>query len=58
MVMRAERVGAETLLAQIVKMVSAAQRSRAPIQKLADKVSSYFVPAVILVAVITFIAWF
>jgi Cu+-exporting ATPase len=58
MVMRAERVGAETLLAQIVKMVSAAQRSRAPIQKLADKVSSYFVPAVILVAIITFIAWF
>jgi Cu+-exporting ATPase len=58
MVMRAERVGAETLLAQIVKMVSAAQRSRAPIQKLADKVSSYFVPAVVLVAMITFIAWF
>ncbi len=57
LVMRAERVGADTLLAQIVKMVSEAQRSRAPIQKLADKVSSYFVPAVIFVAAITFIAW-
>jgi Cu+-exporting ATPase len=55
--MRAERVGAETLLAQIVQMVSDAQRSRAPIQKLADRVSGYFVPAVILVAVITFIVW-
>lgn len=56
-VMRAERVGAETLLSQIVQMVAQAQRSRAPIQKLADLVSSYFVPAVILVAVLTFIAW-
>ena len=57
-VMRAERVGADTLLAQIVKMVSEAQRSRAPIQRLADRVSSYFVPAVILSAVITFIVWY
>src|ERR1035438_567652 len=57
-VMRAERVGADTLLAQIVKMVSEAQRSRAPIQRLADRVSSYFVPAVIISAVITFAVWY
>ncbi|HVC46014.1 MAG TPA: heavy metal translocating P-type ATPase [Terracidiphilus sp.] len=57
-VMRAERIGADTLLAQIVKMVSAAQRSRAPIQRLADRVASYFVPAVIVSAVITFIVWY
>ena len=57
-VMRAERVGADTLLSQIVKMVSEAQRSRAPIQRLADRVSSYFVPAVIVAAVITFIVWY
>jgi Cu+-exporting ATPase len=55
--MRAERIGSETLLAQIVQMVAEAQRSRAPIQKLADTVSGYFVPAVISIAVITFIIW-
>lgn len=56
-VMEARKVGSETLLAQMVKMVSEAQRSRAPIQKLADQVSGYFVPAVILVSVITFGIW-
>jgi Cu+-exporting ATPase len=56
-VMRAERVGAETLLAQIVRMVSEAQRSRAPIQRLADVVSAYFVPAVVMVAVLTAVVW-
>jgi Cu+-exporting ATPase len=56
-VMQAERVGSDTLLAQIVRMVAEAQRSRAPIQKLADKVSGWFVPAVVLVAVATFVAW-
>jgi P-type Cu+ transporter len=56
-VMRAERVGSDTLLAQIVRMVAEAQRSRAPIQKLADIVASYFVPAVVLVAIITFGVW-
>jgi Cu+-exporting ATPase len=56
-VMRAERVGSDTLLAQIVRMVSEAQRSRAPIQRLADVVASYFVPAVIFAAVITFVVW-
>src|SRR5512132_74995 len=56
-VTRAERVGSETLLAQIVHMVGEAQRSRAPIQRLADVVSSWFVPAVVLVAVATFVAW-
>jgi P-type Cu+ transporter len=55
--LRAERVGAETLLAQIVRMVAEAQRTRAPIQRLADVVASYFVPAVVLVAVMTFVAW-
>jgi P-type Cu+ transporter len=56
-VMEAERVGDQTVLAQIVRMVSEAQRSRAPIQRLADKVSGYFVPAVLLAALITFAAW-
>jgi P-type Cu+ transporter len=57
-IMTAERVGNETTLAQIVKLVSEAQRSRAPMQRLADKVSSYFVPAVIAAAVIAFAVWF
>ena len=57
-VMRAERVGSDTLLSQIVKMVSQAQRSRAPIQRLADRVASFFVPAVILAAVATFAVWY
>jgi len=56
-VMEVERVGPDTLLAQIVRMVSEAQRSRAPIQKLADRVSSYFVPAVVFIAVLTFLVW-
>ena len=56
-VMRAERVGSETLLAQIVRMVSEAQRSRAPIQRLADVVASYFVPAVVAAAALTFVVW-
>ena len=56
-VMEAQRVGAATLLAQIVQMVATAQRSRAPIQKLADVVAGYFVPAVILASVITFVIW-
>ncbi len=57
LVIEAERVGSETLLAQIVQMVAEAQRSRAPIQKIADVVAGYFVPAVILIAIITFIVW-
>lgn len=56
-IMRAERVGSETLLARIIHMVSEAQRSRAPIQKLADLVSSYFVPIVVAIAILTFIIW-
>ena len=56
-IMRAERLGSESMLAQIVRMVAEAQRSRAPIQSLADKVSGYFVPAVVLVALLTFIGW-
>jgi Cu+-exporting ATPase len=57
-VMRAERVGSETLLARIVQLVSQAQRSRAPIQCLADRVAKWFVPIVVAIAVITFVAWF
>jgi Cu+-exporting ATPase len=56
-VMRAERVGSDTLLARIVALVSDAQRSRAPIQRLADRVAAYFVPAVVLIAALTFVAW-
>ncbi|MDR7294708.1 Cu+-exporting ATPase [Pelomonas aquatica] len=56
-VMRAEKVGADTLLSQIVHMVAAAQRSRAPIQRMADQVAGWFVPVVILVAAFTFVAW-
>jgi Cu+-exporting ATPase len=56
-VMRAERVGSETTLAQIVKLVSEAQRSRAPMQRLADKVAAVFVPAVVVTAILTFAAW-
>ncbi len=57
LLMRAEKVGSDTLLAQIVQMVAEAQRSRAPIQKLVDIVASYFVPAVVIIAVITLIIW-
>jgi Cu+-exporting ATPase len=57
LVMRAEKVGAETLLSRIVQMVADAQRSRAPIQKLADTVAGYFVPAVVISSILTFIAW-
>ncbi len=56
-VMRAERVGADTLLAQIVRMVSQAQRTRAPIQRLADRIAAYFVPAVVIVAMVALVAW-
>jgi heavy metal translocating P-type ATPase len=57
LLMRAERVGKDTMLSQIVRMVAAAQRSRAPIQKLADKVSGWFVPSVVAVSLIAFVAW-
>jgi Cu+-exporting ATPase len=57
LIIKAERVGAETLLSQIVRMVSEAQRSRAPIQKLADRVAAYFVPAVVGIAIVTFVIW-
>ncbi len=57
LVMRAERVGSETLLARIIDMVAAAQRSRAPIQRVADVVAAWFVPAVVAVAAVTFVAW-
>jgi Cu+-exporting ATPase len=56
-ILRAERVGSDTLLAQIVRLVSEAQRSRAPIQRIADQVSAYFVPAVVAAAVLTFAVW-
>jgi Cu+-exporting ATPase len=56
-VMRAERVGSATVLARIVEMVAEAQRSRAPIQRVADVVAGYFVPAVVLVSIVTFVAW-
>jgi P-type Cu+ transporter len=56
-IMRAERVGADTLLAQIVRLVGEAQRSRAPIQRLADTISTYFVPAVVAIAALTFVLW-
>jgi Cu+-exporting ATPase len=58
LIVGAERVGSDTVLARIVSLVAQAQRSRAPIQKLADRVSAWFVPAVILVAVLTFVAWY
>lgn len=57
LIIRAEKVGADTMLSQIVEMVAKAQRSRAPIQGLADRVSGYFVPAVVLVAIISFVIW-
>ncbi len=57
-VMRAEKVGSDTLLSQIVHMVAAAQRSRAPIQRVADQVAGWFVPVVIVIAMLTFVAWF
>ncbi|HZT69739.1 MAG TPA: heavy metal translocating P-type ATPase [Terriglobia bacterium] len=57
LIIRAERVGADMLLAQIVRMVSEAQRSRAPIQRLADVVSAYFVPSVVAAAIVTFVVW-
>src|SRR5690606_9444153 len=56
-VMRAEKVGSETLLSRIIAMVADAQRSRAPIQKLADQVAGWFVPVVIAIAIVTFIVW-
>jgi Cu+-exporting ATPase len=56
-IMEAERIGSETMLAQIVRLVSEAQRSRAPMQRLADRVASYFVPAVILIAALAFFGW-
>jgi len=56
-VMLAEKVGAETLLAKIIEMVNTASRSKAPIQKMADKISGYFVPVVVLISIITFIVW-
>src|SRR5205823_13765252 len=57
LLMRAERVGSGTLLAQIVRMIGEAQRSRAPVQRLVDQVSADFIPAVLAAAVLTFLAW-
>lgn len=57
LVIKAEKVGSETVLSQIVKMVSEAQRSKAPIQSIADKVAGYFVPAVVIISILTFIVW-
>ena len=57
LLVRAERIGSETVLAQIVQMVGSAQRSRAPIQRLADQVAAWFVPAVLAIAMVTFVAW-
>jgi Cu+-exporting ATPase len=57
LLIRAERVGSDTLLAQIVRLVGEAQRSRAPIQRLADRIAAWFVPAVVLIAIVSFIAW-
>ena len=56
--MRAEKVGSDTLLSQIIGMVAEAQRSRAPVQRLADKVAGYFVPTVVGVAILAFVVWF
>lgn len=56
--MKATKIGKDTLISQIIEMVSQAQRSRAPIQKLADTVSGYFVPAVVLISFITYIIWY
>src|SRR5207302_10552260 len=56
-VMRAEKIGRDTLIARVVQLVAAAQRSRAPIQRLADQVAGWFVPAVIAIAVLAFLAW-
>src|SRR5262249_30268225 len=56
-IMRADKIGRDTLLSQIVQMVASAQRSRAPVQRLADQVSAWFVPAVIAVAILAFVAW-
>jgi len=57
LIVRAERVGADTMLSRIVRLVGEAQRTRAPIQRLADRVAGYFVPAVIAVALVTFALW-
>ena len=56
--MRAEKIGSETMLAQIIKLVQEAQGSKAPIQRIADLISSYFVPAVVMLAILTFVVWY